>query len=149
MADQVGRLASKEGLAFIAVGGDTRALQMMEEALPADLVGRLRRLSGGRSDDGFEDVVNEEVEALLEAEVSSAEDSVLSALAESAGQNLAVRGPAETMGALSAGRLRYRRRRVCRRGPGQVPGWHRRPAPLDRAGLTGSCMYFCRPRRPL
>jgi hypothetical protein len=77
VADQVGRLASKEGLAFIAVGGDTRALQMMEEALPADLVGRLRRLSGGRSDDGSEDVVNEEVEALLEAEVSSAGNSVL------------------------------------------------------------------------
>jgi peptide subunit release factor 1 (eRF1) len=78
---------------------------MMEEALPADVRHKVRQLSGGRSPDGSEAVVNAEVEALLEAEVSSGGDSVLTAVAEAAGQNLAVSGSAETLGALSAGRV--------------------------------------------
>ena len=103
---QVVRLAHGIDARLVIVAGDVRALQMLRESLPRELIERVVEVAGGRAADGSE---HERIEAVARAvsEVVARETAaVLERFREERGQHdKAVDGAAATLDALARGQV--------------------------------------------
>ncbi|HTJ76475.1 MAG TPA: Vms1/Ankzf1 family peptidyl-tRNA hydrolase [Acidimicrobiales bacterium] len=86
VADQVARLARRVDARLIVAAGDQRAVTLLHDALPAELVERFQVVSGGRSADGSEPLFEEEARVAVELAVNADTDAALEKFREEAGQ---------------------------------------------------------------
>ncbi len=96
------------GARLLIVSGDVRAVQLLEEHLPASVHAQvsIRHLSGGRHPDGSERHRAERVAAVTQAAAAEHTAALLTRFTEQRGPHgLAVEGRAATLTALAQGRL--------------------------------------------
>lgn len=106
VATEVVRLADQVDARLVVAAGDGRALQLLKEALPEEMAGKLEVVGGGRSPDGSIDGVASRVDRLVEAAVAHDTDLVLAKFREEAGQgDRAADGPARTLEALAGAQV--------------------------------------------
>jgi hypothetical protein len=106
VARQVATLAERVGARLIVVAGDVRAVTLLRQALPAELVDRLHEAGGGRSADGSGDTLAAEVAELVEQAVAADTEALLAKFREELGQaDRAVDGVAGTVRALAASQV--------------------------------------------
>lgn len=102
VAEQVSRLADRVGARLVIAAGDERALVMLREALPHELVDRFQVVGGGRSADGSEESFQANVEAALALAVNADTEALLEKFREELGQaDRAADGPEATLRALA------------------------------------------------
>jgi len=90
----------------VMVGGDTRAVQLLLEALPERVKERVREISGHRAPDGSVDEAAEEVTRLVATAVAEDTRALLAKFKEEQGQgDRAVEGGAATLDALTRGQV--------------------------------------------
>jgi hypothetical protein len=101
-ADQVERLARRVDARMVVAAGDERAVTLLQEHLPAELVERLVVVSGGRSPDGSEEIFEREARVAVELAVNADANALLEKFREERGQNdRAAEGPRATFAALA------------------------------------------------
>ena len=101
-AEQVVRLARRVDARVVVAAGDERAVTLLQESLPADLVERLVVVAGGRSADGSEGLFEQETRIAVELAVNADADALLEKFREERGQNdRAAEGPRATLAALA------------------------------------------------
>ena len=101
-ADQVARLARRVRARLVVAAGDERAVTMLREALPAELIERLEVVSGGRSQDGSEPSFEAEAQAAVERAVNADTAALLEKFGEERGQgDRAAEGVDATLAALA------------------------------------------------
>jgi hypothetical protein len=102
VADAVVRLVHQVEARLVVAAGDVRALQLLQEALPKEVLDKLELVGGGRSPDGSIDEVVADVDRLAEAAVAHDTDLLLAKFREESGQgDRAADGPIPTMEALT------------------------------------------------
>ena len=100
-AEQVIRLVRRVDARVVIAAGDVRAVTLLQENLPSDLVERLVVVSGGRSADGSEDIFEQEARAAVELAVNADADAVLEKFREERAQgDRAAEGPRAALAAL-------------------------------------------------
>ena len=87
VADQVAKLARRVDARLIVAAGDERAVTLLQEALPAELAGRVQVVSGGRSQDGSEHSFQEAARVAVELAVNADEEALLETFREERGQD--------------------------------------------------------------
>ena len=101
-AAQVSRLAERVGARMVVAAGDERAVVLLREALPPELLDRLQVVGGGRSQDGSEESFETSVRVALEMAVNADTDALLEKFREERGQDdRAAEGPEATLRALA------------------------------------------------
>jgi hypothetical protein len=106
VARQVSALTERVGARLIVVAGDVRAVTLLRQALPAELVERLREAGGGRSADGSGDTLAAEVAELVDQAVAADTEAVLAKFREELGQaDRAADGVDATLRALAASQV--------------------------------------------
>jgi hypothetical protein len=101
-AEQVERLARRVDARVVVAAGDERAVTLLQENLPPDLVERLVVVAGGRSADGSEDIFEQEAMVAVELAVNADADALLEKFREERGQDdRAAEGPRATLAALA------------------------------------------------
>jgi hypothetical protein len=101
-AEQVVRLARRVDARLVVAAGDQRAVTLLQEHLPPDLVERLVVVSGGRSPDGSEDMFEQEARVAVELAVNADTDDLLEKFREERGQDdRAAEGITATFSALA------------------------------------------------
>lgn len=109
VAEVLARLLKHFGARVLFLTGDVRALQYLDEHLPRWIHAgvTVRRLSGGRSEDGSTVRRAEQLVVQTEKIVVEQNEALLAEYAAHVGTGgAAVRGPDETFAALAAGRVR-------------------------------------------
>jgi hypothetical protein len=102
VAAEVVRLAERVEARLVVAAGDVRALQMLQEALPGEVLDRFEVIGGGRSPDGSVDGIVADVDRLVEAAVTSDTEALLRRFGEElARADRAVQGVAPTLDALA------------------------------------------------
>ncbi len=102
VATEVERLADGADARVIILGGDVRATQLVREALPDRLAGRLRLIEHGRALDGSDEEREVEVRRLVATAVAEDSVGILEKFKEERGQHdRAADGPAATIDALN------------------------------------------------
>jgi Bacterial archaeo-eukaryotic release factor family 2 len=102
VADQVARLARRVDARLVVAAGDQRAVTLLRESLPGELVERFQVVSGGRSADGSEPLFEEEAQVAVELAVNADTDAALEKFREEMGQgDRAAEGVAATLSALA------------------------------------------------
>ena len=102
VAREVADLVERVDARLVVAAGDERALQLLREALPRDVLDRLETVSGGRSPDGSADAIAAEVDRLVDSTVAADTVALLQKLREELGQaDRAVDGPARTLEVLA------------------------------------------------
>ena len=102
VAAEITNLFDRSGARLVVVAGDVRAVQLIREALPERVAGRLEVVDGGRSQDGSEDEFGAEVHGRLAGAVASDTVALLEKFREELGQDdRAVDGPDATFAALA------------------------------------------------
>ncbi|HSH60701.1 MAG TPA: Vms1/Ankzf1 family peptidyl-tRNA hydrolase, partial [Acidimicrobiales bacterium] len=102
VSEEVVRLVQDVDARLVVAAGDVRALELLKEQLPKEVLDILHVVDGGRSADGSVDQVVTEVDRLVEAAVAHDTDAVLAKFREEAGQDdRASDGPARTLEALA------------------------------------------------
>ena len=105
-AAEVAALAERAGARLLVVAGDVRAVTLLEEALPGELAGIVRRASAGRAADGSGSALADEVARLVEEAVAEDTAALLEKFAEERGQgDRAAEGGDQVLAALAAGRV--------------------------------------------
>jgi len=106
VARQVSALAERVGARLIVVAGDVRAVTLLRQALPAELVDRVREAGGGRSADGSGDMLAGEVAELVDQAVAADTEAVLAKFREELGQaDRVADGTDATLRALAASQV--------------------------------------------
>jgi len=102
VSDEVVRLVQDVDAKLVVAAGDVRALALLREALPKEVLDVLQVAEGGRSADGSIDGVVTAVDRLVEAVVAHDTDLTLAKFREESGQgDRAADGPARTLEALA------------------------------------------------
>ena len=102
MADELVRLVDHAEARLVVAAGDVRALQLLREELPDEVLDRLEVVEGGRSPDGSADGLVAEVDRLVERAVAQDTDRLLATFRQELGQgDQAVDGPDRTLEALA------------------------------------------------
>jgi len=102
VSDEVVRLVQDVDARVVVAAGDVRAVELLKEALPKEVLGKLEVVDGGRSPDGSIDSVVTDVDRLVEAAVAHDTDVMLAKFREESGQDdRASDGPARTLEALA------------------------------------------------
>ena len=102
VATELAKLVGQVDARLVVVAGDVRALQLLREELPDEVLGVLRSVQGGRSPDGSMDDVDEEVRGLVDQTVARETEEILEKFREEVGQSdRAADGPAATLEALT------------------------------------------------
>ncbi|MDQ3570621.1 MAG: hypothetical protein M3396_08385 [Actinomycetota bacterium] len=102
LSDEVVRLVDQVEARLVVAAGDVRALQLLQEALPKEVLDKLEVVGGGRSPDGSVDGVVTDVDRLVEAAVAHDTELLRAKFREELGQgDRAADGPARTLEALS------------------------------------------------
>jgi hypothetical protein len=111
VADLLEKTAASIGASLLVMAGDPKAVALVRGQLPAALDTRTRLVSGGRADDGSEEIVAGQVADLL---LDQTRRDVAEALAEfdqrrrrhaERPTSIVLDGPAETVAALAEGRV--------------------------------------------
>ena len=106
VADEVVRLADQVDARLVVVAGDVRAVQLLRESLPKDVLDKLEVVGGGRSPDGSADEVVADVDRLVETAVGHDTERLLAKFLEERGQqDRATDGPARTLEALAGAQV--------------------------------------------
>ena len=106
VAKEVTMLAERANVSLVLLGGDVRAVQLLQEALPPAIVEMTEIIDGARTEDGSRDFVNAEVDAFVRTFAGRATASLLEKFREEQGQDdRAADGPARTLEALSAAQV--------------------------------------------
>ena len=101
-ADQVAKLARRVDARLVVAAGDERAVNMLREALPQEVVDRFQVVSGGRSEDGSEQSFEEQARIAVELAVNADTDALLEKFREERGQgDRAAEGVEDTLRALA------------------------------------------------
>lgn len=102
VSEEVVRLVDDVQARVVVVAGDVRAVELLREELPKEVLDKLQVLGGGRSPDGSADGVVAGVDRLVEAAVARDTDAMLAKYREELGQDdRAADGPARTLEALA------------------------------------------------
>lgn len=102
VADQVVKLARRVDARLVVAAGDERAVTMLQEALPAELVDRFQLVSGGRSQDGSEQSFEEAARIAVGLAVNADTDALMEKFREERGQaDRAAEGAEATLNALA------------------------------------------------
>ncbi|MDP8975368.1 MAG: hypothetical protein M3N28_03175 [Actinomycetota bacterium] len=102
VSDEVVRLVQEVDARLVVATGDVRALELLQEELPKEVLEKMEIVDGGRSPDGSIDDVVAAVDRLVEVAVAHDTDAVLAKFREEAGQDdRASDGPARTFEALA------------------------------------------------
>ncbi len=102
VADELVRLVDEVDARLVVAAGDVRALQLLREELPQELLNSMQVVEGGRSPDGSVDGVAAEVDRLVAWAVAQDTDQLLAKFREELGQDdQAADGPARTLEALA------------------------------------------------
>ncbi len=106
VSDELVRLVDQVDAELVVAAGDVRALQLLREALPNEVLDKLEVVSGGRSPDGSIDAVVADVDRLVEEVVARETDMVLAKFREELAQSdRACDGPARTLEALAGAQV--------------------------------------------
>ena len=106
VAKEVTMLAERADVALVLLGGDVRAVQLLQEALPPSIVEITEVIDGARAEDGSRDFVQAEVDALVRTMAGRATAELLEKFREERGQDdRAADGPVRTMEALTAAQV--------------------------------------------
>ena len=106
VASEVARLVDQVDAALVIAAGDVRALQLLREALPGEVLDKLEVIGGGRSPDGSADAMVAAVDRLVERTVAQDTAILLQKFEEELGQrDRAVDGPSGTFEALAMARV--------------------------------------------
>ena len=101
-ADQVAKLARRVDARLVVAAGDERAVNMLREALPQELVDRFHVVSGGRAEDGSEQSFEEAARIAVGLAVNADTDALLEKFREERGQgDRAAEGVEATLQALA------------------------------------------------
>jgi hypothetical protein len=101
-AEQVAALARRVGARLVVAAGDERALTLLRDAMPPDLIERFQVVAGGRSADGSEQSFDEAARVAVELAVNADTEAALEKFREELGQqDRAAEGPAATVTALA------------------------------------------------
>ncbi len=102
VSEEVVRLFHHVDARLVVAAGDVRAIELLKEALPREVLDKLEVVDGGRSVDGSIDDVVTDVDRLVEAAVAHDTDVMLAKFREESGQDdKASDGPARTLEALA------------------------------------------------
>jgi len=102
VSEEVVRLVQLVDARLVVAAGDVRAVELLKEALPKEVLDKLEVVGGGRSPDGSIDDVVTDVDRLVEAAVAHDTDVMLAKFREESGQDdKASDGPARTLEALA------------------------------------------------
>lgn len=102
VAEQVVKLARRVDARLVVAAGDERAVTMLREALPAELVERFQAVSGGRSEDGSEQSFEEAARIAVGLAVNADTDALVEKFREERGQSdRAAEGAEATLNALA------------------------------------------------
>ena len=102
VAGELVRLVDEVDARLVVAAGDVRALQLLQEELPEEVVNRVEMVEGGRSPDGSVDGVVAEVDRLVARAVAQDTDQLLAKFREELGRDdQAADGPARTLEALA------------------------------------------------
>jgi len=105
-AAEITKLVERIGARLVVVAGDTRALTMLRESLPREVLDRLVEVDGGRSADGSDDEFVAGVTRAVATAVASDTVAVIEKFREELGQgDRAGDGPARTIEALRQGQV--------------------------------------------
>jgi peptide subunit release factor 1 (eRF1) len=106
VADRLVRLVRRVDPRLVVVAGDVRAVSLLEEALPRDVLDLVEKVQGSRSEDGPDDVVADRVAELLRVAVEEDTARLVERWREEVGQHdLATDGPEATLLALAAAQV--------------------------------------------
>lgn len=106
VAAQVTRLFERLNARLVVVAGDVRAVTLLREALPQQLVSVLEEVQGGRSADGSGDQIAEQVREVVDRAVRADTDALLEKFREELGQqDRAADGPDDTLLALASAQV--------------------------------------------
>ncbi len=101
-AAQLSRLAERVGARVVVAAGDERAVTLLQEALPAELLDRFQVVGGGRSEDGSEESFAANARVAVEMAVNHDTEALLERFREETGQDdRAADGPEVTLRALA------------------------------------------------
>ena len=102
VAKEVARLAEQVRARLVVAAGDVRALQLLREALPKEVLDLFEEVDGSRAPDGSADTFAAAVLERVRATVATDTNTLLAKFAEEAGQeDRAAVGPAPTFQALA------------------------------------------------
>jgi hypothetical protein len=106
VADAVTRLAERVDARVVVAAGDVRALQLLQNELPGELLDRFETIEGGRTRDGSADAVAEDVARVVDRTSHADTEAILEKFREELGQgDRAVEGTSATVGALAAAQV--------------------------------------------
>ncbi|MCU1450380.1 MAG: hypothetical protein JWP02_2550 [Acidimicrobiales bacterium] len=106
VATELAALVQKEQPRFVAVAGDVRAVQLLEEALPSEVLELVQKIRGHRTPDGSVDEVVEQITRLVATAVAADTATLLAKFREERNQHdRAADGPEPTLEALSKGQV--------------------------------------------
>jgi hypothetical protein len=132
VAEVLARMLKRFNARILLLAGDVRALQYLDDHLPRWIRAgvTVRRLSGGRSEDGSAARRAEELVVATQRIVAEQNEALLAEFAAHVGTGgSAVQGPDETVAALAAGRVRTL---LLPHSAGEDRAWFG-PAPTDVA----------------
>jgi len=102
VAEEVARLAERVDARIVVVAGDVRAIELLREDLPSEIVARLEGVPGGRAEDGSAAAFHRAVDEAVASAVRQDREALLDLFAQELGQrDRAVQGVARTLRALS------------------------------------------------
>ena len=106
VAKDVTMLAERANVGLVLLGGDVRAVQLMQEALPPSIVEITELIDGSRAEDGSREFVDAEVDAFVRTLAGRQTALLLEKFREESGQDdRAADGAARTLEALSAAQV--------------------------------------------
>jgi hypothetical protein len=102
VAEEVTRLAERVDARIVVVAGDVRAIELLREELPSEIMARLEEVPGGRAEDGSAAAFHRAVDQAVASAVRQDREALLDRFAQELGQrDRAVQGVARTLRALS------------------------------------------------
>lgn len=106
VADRLARIVSKVDARLVVAAGDVRALQLLREALPAEVDALIEQVDGSRSADGSVDAVSADATTLVATAVAHDTAELIAKFREELGQHdRAANGPQAVAAALCEGRV--------------------------------------------
>lgn len=106
VAKDVTMLVERANARLVLLGGDVRAVQLLQESLPPSVTEIMEIIDGSRSEDGSRDFVHSEIAAFVRTVTGRDTTTLLEKFREESGQDdRAADGPARTLEALSAAQV--------------------------------------------
>lgn len=105
VAEKVAELAQEVGARIVLLGGEGRAVSLIEAALPAGLSAPVQTIAGSRGVDGASDETSESITRALHTAIAADHATALGALREREAKQLACTGAVDTLQALAEGRV--------------------------------------------